>query len=124
MLVQPTALTLLLALTFAPAALAEEHSHQHGGSGFDRMQEMENQAHNTTDPAERQALMQEHMKAMHENMQSMHTMMDDETLGAADMQAKMGKMHEHMKMMMKMMDGMMAQQEMMMQMPMNHPAEH
>lgn len=125
MRVHPTALTLLLALTFAvPAAIAEEHSHQHGDAGFERMQELENQAHNTADPSERQAFMQEHMKVMHEKMRSMHSMMNDETQSGGDMQANMGQMHEHMKTMMQMMEGMMAQQEMMMQMPVDHPAEH
>ena len=87
---------LAAALTFHNATAQDEHSAHHpagaqaepGDSGdkamggkmgkmqqqMEKMQELMDKIHATTDPAERQKLMQEHMQAMHEGMKMMKGM--------------------------------------------------
>ncbi len=80
------------------------------------MQAMRDKMMNAKTPAERQALMDEHMKAMHEGMAMMKGMKNMKGMGGmhgkADMPMDMAKRHQMMEMRMDMMQTMM---EMMMQ---------
>ena len=56
---------------------AGEHKGQAMMDNMKKMQELMARIHATTDPAEREALMKEHLKAMREQAKMMHAMADD-----------------------------------------------
>ncbi len=98
------ALSIPLGFALVPSAMAQKHDHQDQGDGFEQMEQKMEMAKETTDPAERQKLMQGHMQMMQEKMKSMRGMMDKQGgMMSGDMQEHMQKMQEHMDMMQKMM---------------------
>jgi hypothetical protein len=56
---------------------ADEHKGQAMMDNMKKIQELMARIHATTDPAEREALMKEHLKAMREQAKMMHAMADD-----------------------------------------------
>jgi tRNA-dihydrouridine synthase len=104
------------ALALAAPAFAEE-AHQHDQQAkpgvsapaekmpemMSRMQEQMKQIHATSDPKERERLMQEHMKAMHESMPMMQGMKEGAGPGDAERMDAMGRRMDTMEQMMQQM---------------------
>jgi uncharacterized protein HemX len=86
----------------APLVSAQEKSAVQMQENMKAMQTQMDGIRNTTDPKERQKLMQEHMRAMQENMKAMQGMMGGKEAGMKEgdmMQMMMEQMVQHRQMM-------------------------
>ena len=115
--------TALIAAAFVmlamPAVAAQDAAPNDGKDRFMQMQSMMDQARKAATPAERQKVMQDHMKAMREQMTAMHGMMGEKgMMGGADQSAPLRmQMMQRMDQMQQMMEQILGQQEMMMKPP-------
>jgi periplasmic protein CpxP/Spy len=111
-----TLLAAACAALLAATAFAEEthHPEQQGKPAaskpagnmpemMTRMQEQMKQIHATSDPKERQRLMNEHMKTMHESMPMMQGMKEGAGMGSGQRMDAMGQRMDRMEQMMQQM---------------------
>ncbi|MEP4378488.1 MAG: hypothetical protein ABJ215_04810 [Alphaproteobacteria bacterium] len=119
--------TILTVLAISAVLVSPALSHSSNDAlgahqGFSQMDRMMNRADETTDPAERRELEQQHMTLMSAQMGMMHEMMgghrdgpsDSPRMGPDSMEDRANRMEDRMDMMQQMMEHMFAQQEMMM----------